>query len=93
MLVVTPTRELAMQIQEVCQAIARTRGLRVANVVGGVKLEPQIDRLARGVDVLIATPGRLIDLMNQKAVDLSRGSSARAGRGRPHARHGLSAPR
>ena len=68
MLVITPTRELAMQIQEVCQTIARTRGLRVANV----KIEPQIDRLARGVDVLIATPGRLIDLMNQKAVDLSQ---------------------
>jgi len=72
MLVITPTRELAMQIQEVCQTIARTRGLRVANVVGGVKIEPQIDRLARGVDVLIATPGRLIDLMNQRAVDLSQ---------------------
>lgn len=71
MLVITPTRELAMQIQEVCQIIARTRGLRVATVVGGVKIDPQIDRLARGVDVLIATPGRLIDLMNQKAVDLS----------------------
>lgn len=40
--------------------------------MGGVKIEPQIDRLARGVDVLIATPGRLIDLMNQKAVDLSQ---------------------
>ncbi len=72
MLVITPTRELAMQIQEVCGVIAKSRGLRVANVVGGVKIEPQIDRLARGVDVLIATPGRLIDLMNQKAVDLSQ---------------------
>lgn len=72
MLVITPTRELAMQIQEVCQVIAKARGLRVANVVGGVKIDPQIDRLARGVDVLIATPGRLIDLMNQKAVDLSQ---------------------
>ncbi len=69
-LVITPTRELAMQIQEVCGTIAKLRGLRVANVVGGVKIEPQIDRLARGVDVLIATPGRLIDLMNQKAVNL-----------------------
>lgn len=72
MLVITPTRELAMQIQEVCGTIAKARGLRVANVVGGVKIEPQINRLARGVDVLIATPGRLIDLMNQKAVDLSQ---------------------
>ena len=90
MLVITPTRELAMQIQEVCQTIARTRGLRVANVVGGVKIEPQIDRLARGVDVLIATPGRLIDLMNQKRRRPLPGSSARAGRGRSHARHGIS---
>ena len=72
MLVITPTRELAMQIQEVCSTIAKARGLRVASVVGGVKIEPQINRLARGVDVLIATPGRLIDLMNQKAVDLSQ---------------------
>ncbi|MCI8305622.1 MAG: DEAD/DEAH box helicase [Enterorhabdus sp.] len=72
MLVITPTRELALQIQEVCGTIAKARGLRVANVVGGVKIEPQINRLARGVDVLIATPGRLIDLMNQKAVDLSQ---------------------
>lgn len=71
MLVITPTRELAMQIQEVCGTIAKKRGLRVCNVVGGVKIDPQIDRLARGVDVLIATPGRLIDLMNQKAVDLA----------------------
>ncbi|MEC4183335.1 DEAD/DEAH box helicase [Adlercreutzia sp. R21] len=71
MLVITPTRELAMQIQEVSEVIAKARGLRVANVVGGVKIEPQMKVLARGVDVLIATPGRLIDLMNQKAVDLS----------------------
>lgn len=72
MLVITPTRELAMQIQEVCGTIAKKRGMRVCNVVGGVKIGPQIDRLSRGVDVLIATPGRLIDLMNQKAVDLTR---------------------
>lgn len=71
MLIITPTRELAMQIQEVCNVIAKTRGLRVSSVVGGVRIEPQINRLARGVDVLIATPGRLIDLMNQHAVDLS----------------------
>lgn len=71
LLVVTPTRELAMQIEEVCIAIAKGRGLRVSCVVGGVKLEPQIERLAKGVDVLIATPGRLLDLMDQKAVNLS----------------------
>lgn len=70
LLVITPTRELAMQIQEVTTVVARMGGLRTACVVGGVKIEPQIEKLRRGVDVLIATPGRLIDLMNQHAVDL-----------------------
>ena len=71
MLVVTPTRELAVQIEEVCAAIGKRTGHRVTSVVGGVGLIPQIQRLERGVDVLIATPGRLLDLMGQKAVNLS----------------------
>ncbi len=70
MLVITPTRELAFQIAEVCETIAQVSRHRVACVVGGVALDPQIQKLNRGVDVLIATPGRLIDLMNQKAVRL-----------------------
>lgn len=70
MLVITPTRELAMQIAEVCSTMAAKTAHRIATVVGGVAVNPQITRLAKGVDVLIATPGRLIDLMNQKAVDL-----------------------
>ncbi len=70
MLVITPTRELAMQIAEVCSTIADKTSHRIATVVGGVAVNPQITRLAKGVDVLIATPGASIDLMNQKAVNL-----------------------
>ena len=66
-LVVTPTRELANQITEVCEAIASGDGRRVTCVVGGVAQGPQEQRLAKGTDVLIATPGRLLDLMGQKA--------------------------
>ena len=71
MLVVTPTRELAQQIGEVAEQIVVSTHHRVVTVVGGLSYKPQIDRLKRGCDVLIATPGRLIDLMDQKAVSLS----------------------
>ena len=71
MLVVTPTRELAAQIAEVCTTIAQSTHHRVLSVVGGVSYNPQISALKRGCDVLIATPGRLIDLMEQGAAHLS----------------------
>ena len=71
MLVVTPTRELAQQIGDVCSEIAASTHHRITTVVGGLSYKPQIDRLSRGTDVLIATPGRLIDLMDQEAVRLS----------------------
>lgn len=71
MLVVTPTRELAQQIGEVADLMAVSTHHRITTVVGGLSYKPQIERLSRGTDVLIATPGRLIDLMDQKAVDLS----------------------
>ena len=70
MLVVTPTRELAQQIGEVCTAIAASTHHRILTVVGGLSYEPQIKKLRHGVDILIATPGRLVDLMEQKAVRL-----------------------
>ncbi len=70
MLVVTPTRELAQQIGEVCGTIAESTHHRILTVVGGLSYEPQIRQLKRGVDVLIATPGRLVDLMEQGAVRL-----------------------
>lgn len=69
-LVVTPTRELAEQIGQVCETISGATHHRVLTVVGGLSYKPQTERLRRGVDVLIATPGRLIDLMDQKAVRL-----------------------
>lgn len=71
MLVITPTRELASQIAEVCEVIAKSTNHRIATVVGGVSYDPQIKRLQSGVDVLIATPGRLIDLMEKRAVKLN----------------------
>ena len=71
MLVITPTRELAQQIAEVAEQVAISTHHRITTVVGGLSYKPQIDRLRRGTDILIATPGRLIDLMEQKAVRLA----------------------
>lgn len=70
MLILTPTRELAMQIEEVARTIAKQAHKRVVCLLGGVSYEPQRKALARGCDVLVATPGRLIDLLNQKALTL-----------------------
>jgi len=70
-LILTPTRELAMQIDECFTDYGKYSGLRHCVVFGGVKQKPQTDKLERGVDILVATPGRLLDLMGQKYVDLS----------------------
>ncbi len=72
MLVITPTRELAQQIDDVAQTIARHTHHRVTTVVGGVGYEPQKDALRRGCDVLVATPGRLQDLIDQGCCNLSQ---------------------
>ena len=69
-LVLTPTRELAAQVTENFQRYARYLKMRHAVVYGGVSPVPQIKALAMGVDVLVATPGRLLDLLNQKKVRL-----------------------
>ena len=69
-LVLAPTRELADQIQRVLAPIARAGGRSVIAVYGGVGYEPQKRALARGVDVLVACPGRLADLISQGDVDL-----------------------
>ncbi len=71
-LVVTPTRELAGQIDDVARGCARFTGQRVAAVYGGVGYSPQADRLRKGVELLVATPGRLLDLHGQGDVDLSQ---------------------
>ncbi len=71
-LIVTPTRELAIQIDEVARAAAKVTRHRTAVVYGGVGYDPQKRALRRGVDILIATPGRLLDLVGRGDADLSR---------------------
>ena len=71
-LIVSPTRELAIQISESFAAYGKHSPLRHAVVFGGVPIGNQINALRKGVDILIATPGRLLDLVNQKAVSLSQ---------------------
>src|SRR6201991_5224647 len=69
-LILTPTRELAIQIDESFAAYGKHTGLKNLVIFGGVSQNPQVDALRRGVDILIATPGRLLDLMNQRFVHL-----------------------
>jgi ATP-dependent RNA helicase RhlE len=70
-LVLTPTRELAAQVEESIRTYGKHMPLRSLVVFGGVGIAPQIQSLRRGVDILVATPGRLLDLAGQRAVDLS----------------------
>ena len=70
-LVIAPTRELVAQIEENVRAYGRHLPLRYATIFGGVGEGPQIQALRRGVDLVVATPGRLIDLMEQRHVDFS----------------------
>ncbi|MGZ5965544.1 MAG: DEAD/DEAH box helicase, partial [Caulobacteraceae bacterium] len=69
-LVLSPTRELASQIADSFRAYGRFMGVTVAVVFGGAKINPQIKALANGVDVLVATPGRLIDHLQQHTCHL-----------------------
>ncbi len=71
-LILAPTRELVNQIAENLRLYVRGTPLKVNIVVGGVSINRQIDRLARGTDILVATPGRLIDLMDRRAVFLNK---------------------
>ncbi len=71
-LVLAPTRELAIQIADEFRAYGARLQLRLAVVYGGVGQKPQVDALARGTDILVATPGRLLDLMGQRRVSLDR---------------------
>ena len=70
-LVLTPTRELAAQIHENVRAYGKHLGARATTIFGGVGMQPQVDALRRGVDILIATPGRLLDHLQQRTVNLS----------------------
>ena len=70
-LIVAPTRELALQVSKDLAMAGKDRGLRVLTVYGGVPYEGQLEALADGVEVVVGTPGRLIDLMNRRALDIS----------------------
>jgi superfamily II DNA/RNA helicase len=69
-LVVAPTRELALQVSGDISVAGARRGTRTLTVYGGVPYEPQLDGLASGVDVVVGTPGRLLDLANRRSLDL-----------------------
>ncbi|MER7331160.1 MULTISPECIES: DEAD/DEAH box helicase [unclassified Micromonospora] len=71
-LVVVPTRELGIQVAKDLAAAGKTRGVRVLPIYGGVAYEPQVDALRKGVEILVGTPGRLLDLAKQKHLRLDR---------------------
>ncbi len=71
-LILTPTRELAAQVGESVETYGKYLPLKSAVIFGGVKINPQIAKLRHGVDILVATPGRLLDHASQKTVDLSK---------------------
>lgn len=71
-LVMVPTRELALQITEVFQTIAQHTRVKTACVFGGIDQEPQISKLKSGVDILVATPGRMFDLVSQGHIALDK---------------------
>jgi superfamily II DNA/RNA helicase len=69
-LIMAPTRELAVQVAGDLEMAAKKRSVRIAQIYGGRAYEPQIDSLRKGADIVVGTPGRLIDLMNQGHLDL-----------------------
>ena len=69
-LVVVPTRELGLQVARDLAAAGATRGVRVLPIYGGVAYEPQVEALKKGIEILVGTPGRLLDLANQKHLEL-----------------------
>jgi ATP-dependent RNA helicase RhlE len=71
-LILTPTRELAIQVHESVQTYGKYVPLRSFCVYGGVSINPQIEAMKKGVEILVATPGRLLDLVQQKAVNLGK---------------------
>ena len=71
-LVLTPTRELAAQVEENLRTYAKYTGLRTTVIFGGMNMDPQTEALRRGIEVLVATPGRLLDHVQQKTLNLSQ---------------------
>jgi len=74
-LVVVPTRELCVQVANDLATAGKRRSVRVVQVYGGRAYEPQVEALARGAEVVVGTPGRMIDLMNSRHLDLSRATT------------------
>lgn len=70
-LILTPTRELAQQVEEYLSGMSRFTSFRSISIYGGANMENQIKRLRRGVDIVVATPGRLLDHINRKTINLS----------------------
>jgi ATP-dependent RNA helicase RhlE len=71
-LILAPTRELAAQVEESVRDYGKNMPAKVAVIFGGVSIRPQFDALKRGVDIVVATPGRLLDHVGQKTIDLSK---------------------
>ena len=71
-LILTPTRELAIQVHESVRNYGKHLPLRSFVVYGGVNINPQIEEMKKGVEILVATPGRLLDLIGQKALNLGK---------------------
>ncbi len=90
-LILAPTRELAAQIGESIETYGRFLRLSHTVIFGGVSQFHQVKALNRGVDILVATPGRLLDLMQQGFIHLERGGGLHPRRSGPDARHGLHA--
>lgn len=74
-LVLVPTRELCLQVAEELRPLAKSRGLALTEIYGGAPMGAQIKALEKGVDIVVATPGRLIDLVERKAADISKVAS------------------
>ena len=74
-LVVVPTRELAVQVANDLTTASKRRSVRIVQLYGGRAYEPQVEALTRGVEVVVGTPGRMIDLMNQGHLNLTRAAT------------------
>ena len=78
-LIVAPTRELAEQIHEALAMLGKETGLRSVTIYGGVGINPQISKLKRGAEIVVACPGRLLDHIKQSTIDLSQRKAVVAG--------------
>ncbi|MDP8012866.1 MAG: DEAD/DEAH box helicase, partial [Nanoarchaeota archaeon] len=71
-LIVLPTRELSLQVWHVARQLCSFSDIKAAVVYGGVSLNPQIDKLRRGADIIVGTPGRILDLIHRRALDIGK---------------------